>query len=185
MTSSLESNDDLPSLDPCIDPSLDTRAWAEIALTDACTFRLPPTWSEQGIPERRGTEPPYLLSVFGPRNPNTTAGEIQAHLAVWLYARTGLPVAQYEPGGATQMVGRRTCTVTVRDRDVTLGTWKAVTIGAASTYGVAACWPVGVNRWIHLHTRVRTRGEQAEVVAALRTIHVRADPHIPSSEENT
>jgi hypothetical protein len=175
MTSTLESNNDLPSLDPCIDPSLDTVPWTEIALTDACTFRLPPTWAAQGIPERHRTEPPYLLCVYGPRDPNTGAGKIQAHLAAWLYARTGLPVAQYERGGATQVVDTRTCTVTVRGREVTVATWKTVTAGAESAYGVAACWPVGVNRWIHLSARMRTQGEQAEVVMALRTIHVRAN----------
>lgn len=172
MMSPPDSNGDLPSLDPCSSPPVDITFWAEIALTDVCTIRLPPSWSSQGIPERDSTEPPYLLCVLAPRGMSKGVDGPGASLAAWLYARTGLPVAQYAEGDATQVVERRTCRVMVRDCEVTRATWKAATRGTESTYGVAACWPVGANRWIHLQARMLTQAQQGDVVAALRTIQV-------------
>lgn len=163
-----------PSADPRTPVPVDTAAWRDAPLWATWTMRLPLWWQPRDGP--RAVTPSQLpYRVFWYTSSTVTQKAIPgpAWLVGWLYARPGFPGGQYSPDQQIRVVERATGIELIDGRELHVATWRISPADARSDYGLAAYWPVAVDRWLQLAAEVPTRSRQIEVLAALRTVRMR------------
>jgi hypothetical protein len=149
--------------------ALDTSVWLEAVPTiPGVRLRLPP-----GLQPRAIGDPPS--GVTG----DVLVGlweDGERSLALWIGGEPDFPESVYSLGQWPVLEERTEAREQVSGGELTITAFRVSVRSERSHYGVGAYWHLDGGRWMRALADARTRREQEEFLAALRTIEISGEP---------